>query len=134
VPLGVADLQKTALTISQHLLTLFCIGTVLSLISLAVSVDWAKGFGFGALISFLPQSYFALQAFRISAAVDPQKAYFAMMRGESGKFLLTAALFALLFKFRPDILAPAVFTGFGVMLVTQIIGSAFLQKKLAAKK
>lgn len=50
------------------------------------------------------------------------------MRGESGKFLLTAVLFALLFKFRPDILAPAVFAGFLVMLITQIIASAFLIK------
>ena len=107
---------------------LLFIGAGLSLAGLILSKDWAIGFGFGALISLLPQSYFALQAFRISAAEDPQKAYFAMMRGESGKFLLTAAMFALLFKFRPDILAPAVFTGFGVMLVIQIIGSVLFLK------
>ena len=127
---GKTKLQQTALAISRHLLALFLIGAGLSLIGLTISQGWALGFGFGALISLLPQGYFALQAFRISAATDAQKAYFAMMRGESGKFLLTAALFALLFKFRPDISAPAVFTGFAVMLIAQIIGSVLLLKSI----
>jgi len=113
-----------------YLLTLFLIGTGLSLAGLIISSDWAIGFGFGVLISILPQSYFALQVFRISAAKDPQRAYFAMMRGESGKFLLTAAFFALLFKFQPDVLAPAVFSGFLVMLVIQIFGSARLVNQI----
>lgn len=117
-------------TLGLHLLTLLLIGTGLSLAGLIISKDWAIGFGFGVLISILPQSYFALQAFRVSAAKDPQRAYFAMMRGESGKFLLTAALFALLFKFQPDILAPAVFSGFLVMLIMQIVGSALLIKDI----
>lgn len=116
-------------TLAQHLLPLCLIGTGLSLASLIISKDWAIGFGFGVLISILPQSYFALQAFRVSAAKDPQRAYFAMMRGESGKFLLTAVFFALLFKFRPDILAPAVFSGFLVMLLIQIVSSALLIKE-----
>jgi ATP synthase protein I len=123
-------LKQSLSTLGRHLLALFFIGVGLSLAGLLVSPSWAQGFGLGALISFLPHSYFALQAFRISAAVAPQKAYFAFWRGESGKFLLTAALFALLFTFRPDISAPAVFTGFGVMLITQIIASVFLIRHL----
>lgn len=118
-------------TLGLNFLTLFGIGTGLSLAGLIISKDWATGFGFGVLISILPQSYFALQAFRVSAAKDPQRAYFATMRGASGKFLLTAALFALLFKFRPDVLAPAVFCGFLVMLIMQIVVSARLVKQIA---
>jgi ATP synthase protein I len=117
-------------TLGLNFLTLFGIGTGLSLAGLIISKDWATGFGFGVLISILPQSYFALQAFRVSAAKDPQRAYFATMRGASGKFLLTAALFVLLFKFLPDVLAPAVFCGFLVMLIMQIVGSALLVRDI----
>ncbi len=119
--------------IVRYLLTLFLVGSGISIGALIISREMALGILIGVLISILPQSYFVLQAFRISAAVDPQRAYFSMMRGESGKFLLTAALFALLFKFWPDISAPVVFTGFVVMLVTQIIGSVLLLEKKHAE-
>lgn len=129
-----ATKAQTRRLVCQYLLTVFLVGFAISICGLLVSKEAAVGIVFGALISLLPQSYFALQAFRISAAQQPEKAYFAIMRGESGKFVLTAVLFALLFKFRPDVSAPAVFTGFAVILVTQIISGGFLVKKLTAQQ
>jgi ATP synthase protein I len=77
----------------------------------------------GALVSILPQAWFASIAFRRRGARRAQQAARMVYAGELGKFLLSVAGFALVFAVVRPIDAPAVFAGFLCMLGIQIYGS-----------
>ena len=77
----------------------------------------------GALVSVLPQAWFASVAFRRRGARRAQAAARMAYAGEVGKFLLSVAGFALVFALVRPIEAPAVFAGFLCMLGIQIYGS-----------
>jgi len=77
----------------------------------------------GALVSILPQAWFASVVFRSRGAQQVQLAARKSYAGEMGKFLLSVAGFALVFAAVRPINAPAVFAGFLCMLVIQIYGS-----------
>ena len=51
----------------------------------------------GGLISALPNSYFALQAFKFRGASNAEKVVKSFIRGELGKIGITLVLFALSF-------------------------------------
>ena len=77
----------------------------------------------GALVSILPQAWFASIAFRRRGARKAQSAARMAYAGELGKFLLSVVGFALVFAMVRPIDAPAVFAGFLCMLGIQIYGS-----------
>ncbi len=77
----------------------------------------------GALVSILPQAWFASIAFRRRGAQRAQQAARLGYAGEMGKFLLSVAGFALVFAAVRPLNAPAVFAGFLCMLGIQIYGS-----------
>jgi ATP synthase protein I len=78
------------------------------------------------MIAILPQAYFALVAFRRRGAKSARAIARASYAGEVGKFLLSVAGFAVVFATLRPIDGLAVFAGYLVMLVVQIIGSWML--------
>jgi ATP synthase protein I len=88
--------------------------------ALLIWLGWSSGYsGFlGGAIAWLPNLYFARKAFRYSgarAARDILKSFYA---GEAGKFVLTAALFALVFAGVKPLDARSVFV---VFILTQMV-------------
>lgn len=80
----------------------------------------------GGLIAVVPQAYFAILAFRWRGASSARAIARSSYAGETGKFLLSAAGFAVVFATVRPISGLAVFAGYLVMLVIQIIGSWLL--------
>lgn len=71
----------------------------------------------GGLISIVPNTYFALLAFRYSGARAANDVAKSLYLGEVGKFVLTATLFACVFVLvKPLIVAP-LFAAFIAMMV-----------------
>lgn len=109
-----------------HLIARFQL-VVLFLVSLALlPIDWAlaASAATGGLIQIIPQAWFTRRAYRYSGARQVRNVVNAMYRGESGKLLLAAALFALVFH-RFSWLDPAtLFISFGAMIVVQLFVTA----------
>lgn len=82
----------------------------------------------GGLISLLPNVYFARQVFRFSGAAAAHRVTQSFYRGELGKFILTGTGFALVFSFVETLSPPALFAGFGLMLVSHALLVAFLSQ------
>lgn len=80
----------------------------------------------GGLIAVVPQAYFAARVFRLSGAKSAEAIARASYSGEVGKFVLTAAGFAVVFATISPIDGLAVFIGYLIMLMIQINGSWFL--------
>jgi len=80
----------------------------------------------GGLVAIVPQAYFAVLAFRWRGARSTRAIARSGYVGELGKFVLSAAGFALIFALVRPISGPAVIAGYLVMLATQIAGSWLL--------
>jgi len=70
----------------------------------------------GGLIQIVPQAWYARQAFRYRGARQVNKIVRAMYWGESGKVILTAALFVTTFILWKQLNFLAVFCAFTVMI------------------
>ena len=70
----------------------------------------------GGLIQIVPQAWYARQAFRYRGARQVNKIVRAMYWGESGKVILTAALFVTTFIVWKQLIFLAVFCAFTVMI------------------
>lgn len=82
----------------------------------------------GGLIAVVPQAYFAFVAFRRRGARSARAIARSSYAGEVGKFLLSVAGFAVVFATVRPIDGLAVFAGYLVMLMIQIMGSWLLLK------
>ena len=71
----------------------------------------------GGLISIVPNTYFAILAFRYSGARAANNVAKSLYFGEVGKFVLTATLFACVFVLVRPLAAAALFAAFIVMMV-----------------
>ncbi|TDG15745.1 ATP F0F1 synthase subunit I [Seongchinamella unica] len=80
----------------------------------------------GAAIAIIPQAYFARLAFRWRGAKSARAVARSSYAGEIGKFMLSAAGFAVVFATVRPISGLAVFAGYLAMLAIQIIGSWLL--------
>lgn len=105
---------------------------VMAILVLDRSVAWSTTVG--ATIAYLAQLYLTLQTFRVDAAVAPHLAVRAFYRGVAGRLTIVTVLFAAAFLYLPWLRAPALFLGFGIMLIAQLIGSARLATALAHQK
>ena len=104
----------------------------LAILALDRSAAWS--ICVGAMIAYLAQLYLALQTFRVDAAQAPHLAVRAFYRGVAGRLTLVTVLFALAFLYLPWLKVPALFLGFGVILITQLIGSARLATELSQER
>lgn len=73
----------------------------------------------GGLISALPNSYFALHAFKYSGARNADKIVRGFIRGELGKIVMTVVLFALSFSLISSLNELALILGF---IATHFVG------------
>ena len=73
----------------------------------------------GGLISALPNSYFALHAFKYSGARNADKIVRGFIRGELGKIVITVVLFALSFALISSLNELALILGF---IATHFVG------------
>jgi len=79
----------------------------------------------GGLVQILPQAWFSRQAFKYAGATKVDKVVRSMYRGELGKVVMTATLFAIVFTVSKQWNYLALFTTFLVMIPLQW----FLAKK-----
>ena len=83
----------------------------------------------GGFIFFLPNMYFALKAFRYTGARAAKQIMSSFYRGEAGKLILCAVLFAIAFKSIKPMDVSALFLTFAIMLVTNWLTPAVMGGK-----
>ncbi|WP_227369293.1 F0F1 ATP synthase subunit I [Halomonas sp. M20] len=82
----------------------------------------------GGLVCLLPNAYFAWRAFRYQGAQFAQDIIKSFYRAEAGKFVLTAALFTLVFVAVPPSNPAFFFGAYVATLFTQWLGPWLLRK------
>ncbi|MCY4356973.1 MAG: ATP synthase subunit I [Gammaproteobacteria bacterium] len=80
----------------------------------------------GGLISALPNSYFALLAFRYQGALNADRVLKSFMHGELGKLGMTLVLFALCFSLMPNLQELALILGFTAVQFTGVVASGLI--------
>lgn len=109
------------ITLAQlAILTLVC----LPLLAYDQIIGWSLAAG--GMVAIVPQAYFAMLAFRWRGASSARAIARSSYAGETGKFLLSVAGFAVVFAAVRPIDGLAVFAGYMAMLTIQIIGSWLL--------
>lgn len=94
--------------------------TLIATISLLfIGVTTAYSVLLGGLISALPNSYFALHAFKFQGARNAEKVVKSFIKGELGKIIFTVVLFALSFTLITSLNELALIIGF---ILTHFIG------------
>lgn len=99
-----------ALTQLRWQVRLLVIATVMTL--LFASREAGLSLLAGAGIAVIGQSYFVWRAFRHAGAISAKQIVQGFYRGEAGKFMLTAALFATVFLAFDAVKPGWLFTGF----------------------
>lgn len=98
-----------------------CVALVVVGVVLSWNVEVAIPLLAGALIQLVPHSIFMFRSFARVSSAQMRNTVQSMYRGMSEKFLLTACLFALVFKFMPHLTPFWVFIGYGGMqLITWV--------------
>ena len=87
----------------------------------------------GGLISAVPNSYFALQAFKFQGAQNADKVVKSFIRGELGKIVFTGVLFALSFTLVKGLNEFALIAGFIATHFVGVIMSGFIDSRLTGK-
>jgi ATP synthase protein I len=111
-----------------HRITLAQLALLISLCLILLAFDKVFAYSVlsGGLIAIVPQVYFAVLAFRWRGARSAQAIARSSYAGETGKFLLSVAGFAVVFSVIRPLDGIAVFIGYLTMLAVQIIGSWLL--------
>ncbi len=98
---------------------------------LPLGSDWFVAVWLGGLVQSLPQAWFNYQAYRFVGASRVHEMLRAMYWGQSGKLILTAALFAVVLSlFKPDRVF-ALFGMFSVMIPVNALIAGRLMKARA---
>ena len=100
------------------------------LLSIAGLMAFEVVFGYsallGGLISALPNSYFALHAFKYQGAQNADKVVKGFIRGELGKIVFTGMLFALSFTLLTSLNEFALIIGFITTHFVGVVMSGFI--------
>ena len=96
--------------------------------------EYANAALFGGLIAIVPFHYFVARAFRIQKAENVLLFKRSLSHGQVGRYLLTAALFVMVLKFNSSISPWFLFGGFGLTLLTQIVGTALVLANSESKE
>ena len=107
------------------------IATLLAALSAFVLIDGVTGYSvfLGGMVSALPNAYFAIKAFRYSGARQMPLVIKSFYAGESGKMIITAVLFALIFAGVKPLNELAVIISYILILITGLIATATLGLK-----
>ena len=87
----------------------------------------------GGLISAVPNSYFALQAFKFQGAQNADKVVKSFIRGELGKIVFTGVLFALSFTLVTSLNEFALIAGFIATHFVGVVMSGFINYRPTGK-
>ena len=87
----------------------------------------------GGLISALPNSYFALHAFKYQGAQNADKVVKGFIRGELGKIVFTGMLFALSFTLVTSLNEFALIIGFITTHFVGVVMSGFINYRPTGK-
>ncbi|MEZ5503037.1 MAG: ATP synthase subunit I [Halioglobus sp.] len=111
-----------------HRITLVQLALLFSLCLVLLAIDKVCAYSVfsGGLIAVVPQAYFAVLAFKLRGARSARAIARSSYVGETGKFLLSVAGFAIVFAVVRPLQPAAVFAGYLAMLVIQITGSWLL--------
>lgn len=90
----------------------FTLVLLVAVVGLMFSMTAAKSALLGGLTCALPNAYFIWRAFRYTGARSAQKMVQSIYQGQAWKFILTAAMFAVILVRVDDINALALFGGF----------------------
>lgn len=82
----------------------------------------------GGSIALLPNIYFALKAFRYFGAQSVMATTLSLWSGEMGKYVLTAALFVLVFLAIKPIDLIALFISYFIVLIVSSLGLLLVKK------
>ena len=82
----------------------------------------------GGMITLIPNIYFALKAFRYFGAQSSVAIILSLWTGEAGKFVLTAALFILVFLAIKSIDVVALFVSYFLVLMVSSFGLLLVKK------
>lgn len=110
-------IYRIAITQSAFLL-------VLAVLVLPWGVTAAYSALLGGTIQIGPQAYFTRLAFRHAGARQAPQILRAMYKGEAGKLLLTAVMFALVFYYVKPLHLPTLFLAYGLMTAIHWFGAA----------
>ena len=80
----------------------------------------------GGLIAVLPHAWFTYRVFRNSGARSARQIAHGSYAAEVGKLVLAIAGFGVVFAMVKPLSAGAVFAGYGVMIVIQVLGAWML--------
>ena len=80
----------------------------------------------GGLISAVPNSYFALHAYRYQGARNAQKVVKGFIRGELGKIIMTVMMFAVSFALITSLNELASILGFTLIHFVGVVMSGFI--------
>lgn len=82
----------------------------------------------GGLIAILPNLYFALKTFRYFGAQSAVAVTLSLWTGEMGKYILTAALFVLVFLAIKPLDITALFISYFLVLIVSSLGLLLVKK------
>jgi len=108
-------IAQLAVTVFMAVISLLMSGIVLAYSLLA-----------GGLISALPNSYFALHAYRYQGARNAENVVKGFIRGELGKIIMTVILFALSFTLITSLNELALILGFTLIHFVGVVMSGFI--------
>lgn len=111
--------------VEAALLTVFC----------SVLWFWHAPYGksglFGCLIFYIPNTYFAIYAFRYQGASLAVWIVRSFYWGQTGKLALIAVAFALVFHFHKDLRYEALFLGFIFMILVHLAVATWMSNRLS---
>lgn len=109
-----------------HRIAIIQLGLLLGVAGLILPWNVAAAYSLmiGGLIQIGPQAYFTRYAFRFAGARQAPEILRAIYKGEAGKLVLTATMFALAFLFVRPLNAPVLFLGYGLMIVAHWFGAS----------
>jgi len=105
---------------------------VLAVVALLINADWSLSILCGGLIQSLPQAWFNYQAYRFTGASQLHNILRAMYWGQSGKIMLTAALFVAVLVTVKPVEPLALFSAFCAMILAHSVLAAQLMRAPSA--
>ena len=103
-----------------------CLALLFFAVISVFSRNIAVAFVLGSMAHIIPQTYFALRAFRYMGARDIRKAVKITNQSVIGKLILTACIFTLIFRFSTDLNLWALFTGYILFQLSTLMGYPIL--------
>lgn len=96
-----------------------------SVLALLVSVPFAKAVFLGAAVATIGNLFFLFMAFRYAGAQAARQVLQSFYLGESGKFILTALLFAAMFYWIKPLSIVGVMMGFIAMQLVSAVSAYY---------